>query len=238
MAIRKATIRHFRQSDSELVQLTDKISKAAERDFSELKKFGLSKEEINKAKKLRDKFISLSTDEEILAEKTAATDNKNQSRDKLKAAMKAVLNRISLHFGKTSAELKKAGGENLSNLSDAQLCQKGRRVERSGREYSEALQAVGLSNEILEQLNKVVNLFDDLIDEQKDLTVQRDIKTRERVNMANELYNIVVKLSDYGKAAFESSKPALFESYKLGDQPRKSDDTTDEIQETSDEEVD
>ncbi len=238
MAKRKVPIRHFRQSDSELVQLTDKISKAAERDFSELKKFGLSKEEINKAKKLRDKFIGLSTDEEILAEKTAATDNKNQSRDELKAAMKAVLNRISLHFGKSSAELKKAGGENLSNLSDAQLCQKGRRVERSGREYSEALQAVGLSNEILEQLNKVVNLFDDLIDEQKDLTVQRDIKTRERVNMANELYDIVVKLSDYGKAAFESNKPALFESYKLGDQPRKSDDTTDEIQETSDEEVD
>ena len=55
--------------------------------------------------------------------------------------------------------------------------------------------------------------------------------------MANKLYDIIVQLSDYGKAAFESSKPALYESYIPGDQQRKKEETRDEIQETSEEEV-
>jgi len=231
MAKKNEIIRHFKGSNSELVQLLDKLINAVERDFKGLSNFGLKQEKVDLTKKLRNEFVEFPTDEEVLADKTAITDKKNDALKNLREAMKAVLSRISLHFGKTSSEIKKAGGENVSDLTDAEMCQKGRRVERTGREYLETLKEAGLTEEILEQLKLSTNLFDDLIDEQKDTAVQRDLKTRERAAKANELYELAVKFSDLGKAAFDGKNPALLESYRLIDKYHKKNDESDESNE-------
>ncbi|MDF1546844.1 MAG: hypothetical protein P1P88_03420 [Bacteroidales bacterium] len=235
MANKKEITRNFKSTDSELIQLADKVIAAAERDFVSLKEYGLKKEYIKEAINKRKIFSEMPTDEEILADKTASNTKKTDSHEALRMAMKAVLSRITLHFGKTSPELKKAGGEALTGYSDAEFCQKARRIERTGRENIEALAEVGLTPEILDALNTLVNEYDDLIDVQKDLAVQRDIKTRERISKANELYEYCVKISDYGKAAFDGVNPALLESYKLTDRIRKTKNNTETAAENTEE---
>lgn len=219
--------RNSKHSQSELIQLADRFINFAERDIEELNQFGLVQKRIDETKKLRIDFDALPSDEEILAEKTEATSKKSFAFEELRSAIKAVLKRISLHFGKTSSEMKKAGGENLSNMTDAEFCQKARRVERVGKEYAKALKTDGLTAEMLEQLRTKTDAFDDLIDELKDLAVKRDMKTQERVGKANDLYNAIVKLSDIGKAAFEETDPSRYESYVISDKSSKRSKTGD-----------
>lgn len=213
--------RNSKHSQGELIQIGDKFVSFSERDFDELSSFGLTTAHIDDTKKLLIEFEQMPSDEEILAEKSAATSRKNLSFEELKSAVKAVLRRIALHFGKTSAELKKAGGENLSNMTDAAFCQKAKRVERVGREYAEALKASGLTTEMLDLLKTKIGIFDKLLDELKDQAVTRDKKTHERVQKANDLYDAIVKLSDFGKAAFEETDPARYEGYKINDKATK-----------------
>ena len=218
---RNKLTRNSKHSQSELIQKADKFINFSVRDFVALALFGLTQLLIDDTKKLRDEFELLPSDEEILAEKTAATGRKNLAFEELRSAIKAILRRIALHFGKNGPEMKKAGGENLSNMTDAEFCQKGRRVERVGREYAEILQAEGLTVEMLDNLKAKTDAFDNLLDELKDLTVQRDIKTQERVGKANDLYNAIVKLSEIGKATFEETDPSRYEGYKINDKSAK-----------------
>ncbi len=213
--------RNSKHSQSDLIQLADKFANSAERDSKELSQYGPVKERINRTKKLRDEFELIPSDEEIQAEVATSKDKKDLALNELKSAMIAVLRRISLHFGKNSPEMKKAGGENLSNMTDAEYCQKGRRLERVGRQYEEALKVDGLTKETLDNLKAKTDVFDDLIDKIKDLAVKRDIKTQERTAKANDLYSAIVKLSEMGKAAFEETDPSRYKDYIINDKPTK-----------------
>ena len=229
MVKKQEIIRNYKSKDSKLIQRFDNMYNTTSDNIVHFNPFGFSLENLDEMKKNRDKFSNLPTDEEINALKAAATMKKDEARKNLEKAMKAVLDRIGLHFGKTSIEMKQAGGEALTNLSDADFCQKARRVERTGRKYLEDLKAVKLTPEILDNLNKTTEAFDELIDKQKDQVVQREIKTRERVACGNAVYAACVKLHNLAHAALTDVDVSLLENYRLTDIQRKKGDAQDNI---------
>ncbi len=229
MVKKQEVIRNYKSKDSKLIQRFDTMHNCTFDNIIHFNPFGFTLENLDVMKKNRDRFSNLPTDEEINALKVATTQKKDDARKDLEKAMKSVIDRIGLHFGKTSIEMKQAGGEALTNLSDADFCQKARRVERTGHKYLEELKTVKLTPEILDTLNKATDLFDDLIDKQKDQVVQREIKTRERVAYGNELYTACIKLHDLAHAALTDVDPSLLENYRLTDIQRKKDNAEDEI---------
>ena len=235
MTRKKKLIRQFRKSDDELTQKIDRWIKAAVRDAVPLRGYGLKQDHIDTTQKLRDDFTALPTDEEIVALGTIVTNKKAEAHIALEGLIKDALSRIVLQFGKKSPQLKLVGGEAITALSDAKLCQKGRRIERTCRQYAEELKEAGLTPEMIDALKIAVDAFDDLIDEQKEQAVQRDLKTRERIEKANALYEAGMKLHNYGKAAFEFSNPALYQSYIIDDSRSKKSNGTGETEEDLDE---
>lgn len=220
MTKKNETNQGSRYSKGELVQLGDKFINLAERDIVDLEGLGCKKEMINNTKKARQVYNAFPTNEEIVADQKIVTDKKDKASKNLKNAIKEIVKRIYLHYGDDSPQMKKAGGQSVS-LKDAALCEKGGRVERVGREYLNELKENGLSEEILANLKSCTDIFDDLIDKQKDIIIKSELKTKERHKLANELYDNIVKISDFGKATYENVDEAKYNDYIISDKPKK-----------------
>jgi hypothetical protein len=210
----------MKYSKGELLQLSDKYINLSERDYPDLKDVGFKKEITSETKKSRKAYSIFPTHQEIVADQGAVTEKKEIVAKKLKVAITEVTKRIDLRFGDDSPVMKKAGGKSVS-LKDAALCEKGGRVERVGREYLEELKENGLTEEMLTNLKECTDTFDDLIDEQKRAIVNSELKTQERHKLANELYEYIVKISDFGKATYEGVDEAKYNDYIIGDKAKK-----------------
>lgn len=221
MTKKRESIRNYKSSDSKLIQRFDNMHNAALRDLKHLEAFGFKKEEFKEMVKLRNKFSDMPSDIEVKSEKLTTTELKTIAYNELFEAVEPVLDRIGLHFGKESIQVKEAGGKALTKIPDADFCYKGKQVERTGQKYLEQLKGVGLTEEMLEDLKTKIEIFDDLIDKQKETSTDRGVKTHERIELGNKVYASCVRLNDVATVALKNEDPILLEDYRLTDIQKK-----------------
>lgn len=77
----------------------------------------------------------------------------------------------------------------------------------------------GLTSEILEDLRKLLVLYDTALANQEDAIANRDIAAENRTEKANEIYTLIVKYCDTGKRIWETKNVAKYNDYVIYDTP-------------------
>ena len=209
----------FKMAYSALMQLGDKAVMLISRDATELASYGVDEPMKNN---VIDKTLLLKempTDEELLAEVSVKTEEKNELSDAIRNAIRTITIRAKNVYGDKSAKYKRFGIKDIDKMTDDELYRCAKRVSRTATGYLPELAPKGLTEAEITELTNKAESFDDIIDAKDEAVRIRDIATEERVGLSNELYKLISEVFDYGKNYWYTREEAKYNDYIIYDTP-------------------
>ncbi len=202
-------------SDGDLSMFVSNLVTFMNRDIDEFSNFSIDSDDINDLNERGNEFDEFPTDEELLADVGIATENKNESANHLRNSIRSIAVRAENKWSANSARYRKFGIMGMNKFNDRDLLVCGKRVHRVALGYLLDLESEGLTQQILDDLESVINNFEENLNLTEDAISERDIKTEERINKGNELYTYVVKYCNIGKQIWSCVSPAKYNDYLI-----------------------
>ena len=215
MAKKEQVKPEFRMSFASLEQLGDKGIGLAGRDSAELAEFGIDATWTGNLESKVDDLKDMPTDDELRAEISLKTEEKDALRDVLEADIRTIVVRAKNVFGEKSAKYRRFGFSAMDELNDAEMVRLGRRVKRSAQRFLTELAVRGLTQQEIDDMNTNLGDFDDKIDEKDEAVRDRDIATEDRIELGNEIYGLITELFDYGKDIWRETNEAKYNDYVI-----------------------
>jgi hypothetical protein len=215
----KRLMPNFMITFAELEQLGDSANSRIEEDSAILETYGIDDDFktllTDKTQELKD----FPTDEEMEGDVMDQTETKNKLADSVKVSIRSIMVRVKQVFKEDSGEYVRFGTKNLGLLKDLELVKCGFRVVRRATEYLGQLEAKGLTQAMIDELESYVTQFDQAIDDQQDAALMRSCVTINRLILANSLYAMITELYDCGKDYWASRNAAKYKGYVIYDVP-------------------
>lgn len=210
---------NFKMSYSALMQLGDKAVMLINRDAAELETYGVNEALKNLIQQKTQELKDIPTDEELLADVSFNTEEKNKHADAIRNSIRTIMVRAKNVFGDQSSQYKHFGVKSLERMTDDDLYRCSKRVSRTATMYLSELSAKGLTEGEITNLSSITQTLDDKIDAKDDAVRNRDIATESRVDLSNELYKLISELFDYGKDYWSTRKESKYNDYIVYDHP-------------------
>lgn len=212
------SIRNYNFPDADLKQRVDSAILSITRDITDFKKRGVNTATLDALAAKNEAFADLPTDEELLGQKTTATENKDAAATVLKEQIRSIRGMADDKF-KGKGLYRSFGFEGMDEMTDNDLHRLGKRVFRVGIAQQANMLANGLTVAVLTALNDATTNFDTLIDEQDDAIKARDIAAEIRVNAGNELFDEYSRLCNIGKSIYQDTDEAKYNDYVIDSSP-------------------
>ena len=145
--------------------------------------------------------------------------HKDRFLDVMKVNIRDVMVRVKKVFPEGDGLYERFGTKGMDALNDVDLIRIGFRVVRMANFYLDDLAPKGLTQPIIDALEADVKKADDAYNDQQDAISLRYSTTRQRINIANEVYGIVVELFDYGKTYWVTRNAAYYKDYVIYNTP-------------------
>ena len=207
--------RAYNMTNSDLCMFVSNLVNYMTRDETEFTAFSVLAADTLAFKALGDDFENLPTDEELVADISYATENKNAKANELKIGIRAIAVRVENKWGVNSALYRKFGVTGMNKFNDRDLLTCGKKVHRNGTAYLAQLAGEGLTAGILTDFLALVNEFEQTLNDLDEAVAERDIKAEERMLKGNELYALTVKYCNIGKQIWADVSPAKYNDYVI-----------------------
>ncbi len=214
---KQAGHRKHNVSDPELYVTCMQAIRQAHRDLEFFQQYGYSADRIKAFQLLCAQFHQLPDDDEMVGEQMICTEKKNQAADKLRAAIRSLMTRVSMKFHDRTGRYRKFGTARLGDMSDPQLLFCGRRVARVARAQIDFLADAGVNENIIQRVLDACTAFEKALNIQQDKIHDRDIGVERRVDQGNKIYQELVVLCDIGKDIWAERDRVKYDQYCLYD---------------------
>ena len=215
MYIKDEIARDFRMSDGDLMQLGDKAVFLMNRDAPELLAYGIDAVDITFITDKTLDFKNFSSDEVLEGAVMVATEVKNEAKEAVMSAIRAIMVRAQNAFGTDSSKYKSFASKGMNNMNDNDVYRLGKRVAETATLFLAELIPEGMTQAIIDELNVLTQTFDDTIDSRNNAVIARDIATNSRIKLGNELYDKIVKVFAAGRNYWISRNEAKYNDYVI-----------------------
>lgn len=205
--------RNSNLTDPELCMFTSNLCNTMTRDLSDIASFGVSSLSVTNLKALGDAFEIYPSDDMLSGDLMIATQDKNDKLELVKEGIRNMALRVEMKWGSQSGQYRRLGITGMNNMPDDTLLFTSRRVHTVMTGYLTDLAAQGLTQDMLDDFEDLNESFEVAKNEQQDKMNIRDMSTLERINYANELYNLVAHYCDIGKRVYVNSNQAKYNDY-------------------------
>ncbi len=205
-------------SDAQLIQRSDALLSSLNRDLNELSARGVDLPRIDTLQQARNAFDLLSTDVEEQSGVSIAATAKTTFRNQLEKTIRIIRGMAETQFGR-SGHYKTFGFDDLTRLTDNDLVRCGRRVHRVATVLQPQLVSEGLTPMLLIRLADDTDMLDQAIDAVGAAEELRDIRTQERIQAGNALFEQLSKLAKIGQSFYADTNAAKHNDYFIDDQP-------------------
>lgn len=232
----KEFVRRYRHSDADLKQLATNQLAVIQRDIIEFNDRGFNANRQAEYETALAYFIDFPADNQFEGIQMSATQDKNEKREVLKNAVRNIQFMAEVAFEKNSGKRREFGDVDLTRQSDNDLIQTAFETQTVAQKYMQELSLEGLTATKISQLQSYKEDFAKAILKQKQAINERDIKTRERVEASNNVYDLVVKYSKVGRNIWEATNSSKYNDYIIYDENQSrngNDEQADNIAETN-----
>lgn len=191
----------------------------ARRDVDEFVKYGIDGAKIDAIEQALDQWANIPTDDELTGAQITATQEKDAAADALVTDMSAILTRASNQYGTHSGHYRKFGVTALSDLANGELNTAAKRMKRVAETHLADLASQGLTQEIIDTMERKRVVFEHALAKQEDAIADRDIASETRVEKANALYQQFTMLCQTGKQLWVNTNEAKYNDYIIYDTP-------------------
>lgn len=154
-------------------------------------------------------------DEFYRADITIAVEAKDIARDALTIKVRDVVQCAIIKWGEGSAQYRKFGVGKISVMSDKEYYTTCRQVVETATGYLADLAPVGLTQPMIDTVDDDSEAFNILLLAVSSAVAARDLKTQERVALANEVYALVAKYCLIGKIIWDDVDEAKYNDYVI-----------------------
>ena len=219
----KQKLTKFNMSFADLEKLANEKVAALNRDIVEFEKFEILPVELQT---LIDALVAIPTDEELLADHTEATKQKNKTEEDLSNTMGTIAQHVANSYSDRSSYYRKLGIHNLSQTVDFELKKLADRVVRVAPEILDEFVPGAKWSHLIAELHVLIDKFVANDKAQHDAEVNRELKTEDRNEAGNNLYEFLVKVCNNGKKIWKGKSEAKYNDYIIYDTPDPTDPTT------------
>jgi hypothetical protein len=198
-------------SDNTLELIDRDIIKFNDRGFNATKRAAIATSIAN--------FDNFPTDESLLGIKVTATATKDAARESIEKQMRTIFLSAKIVFGENSGKYREFGDPNVSAQTDNNLVRSAKMMITTATKYLTDLATEGITAAKITTLTTTRTALDLAIDEQSKAINNRDNSTETRVNLANDLYALVVKYSEVGKDIWVEESEAKYNDYVIYNTP-------------------
>ncbi len=207
--------RNYNMFDAELCMFTSNLCNFLTRDLNDLSILGLTEDMIDDLKSLGDTFEVFPPDETFVGDLMIATENKNSLRFQLQEIMRTMALRVETKWGANSGKYKRLNPGQISRHIDDIFLTTSRDMHIKMNEYLPDMTNLGLSQDMLDDWADLNEQFELARNAQADAVALRDEKTKERINLGNQVYELVTTYCNFGKRIYEKTNPAKYNDYVI-----------------------
>lgn len=207
--------RDYTISDADLTMFVSNLVQTMTRDIAEFADYGVTAANVTTLQSLGNQFELFPPDTFYLADVGIATADKDLKRTELLQATRKITNRALAKWGVNSAQYNKFGVKGLSDMTDREILATARLVVMTATDFLSQLASEGLTQDIIDDYAIIVQQFESKMNDMNTAIADRDIKTRERIAMGNQLYALVSKYCTYGKTIWENVNEAKYNDYVI-----------------------
>lgn len=212
---RKSINRIYPHRDAELIQFADSLCDTAERDATELLAYGVSAAHIAEIHNARNAFDQYPQDYQLLG----TLKMNSQERDKLATllanALRQICTRAQLAYGSSSSSYRLYDLGSISTLYPEQLLRASTHICKLATQQLAQLAPQGLTAAIIADTQAIAATLDALLSTRFSLKMQREAATYRRIELGNELYKLLITISEKGKLCWAETNPARYSHYLL-----------------------
>ncbi len=205
--------RSFNMTKADLCMFASILGNTLTRDITDLAPFGVTTAKIIEFKALGDDYEVFPSDDYLVGTIMIATDEKNAKNEEVKEGIRQLAARVVAKWGIASGQYKRLGIAGMANFTDRTLLSAARGVHLAMTSYLDDLADFGLTQVVLDDFSDLCDSFETAMAAQKDAIMQRDIKTKERTEMGNQLHSLVSTYCNFGKILYERTDPARYNDY-------------------------
>ena len=208
-------LRNYRMLDAELCMFTSNLCNFLTRDLDDLSILGLTEDMIDDLKSLGDTFEVFPPDETFVGDLMIATETKNSLRFQLQEIIRTMALRVETKWGVNSGKYKRLNIGPIVRLIDDVFLTSSRDMQIKMTEYLPDLTNLGLNQDMLDDWENLNDQFELARNAQADAVALRDEKTQERINLGNQVYELVTTYCNFGKRIYEKTNPAKYNDYLI-----------------------
>ena len=205
--------RDYRMADADLSMFASNLIATVNADIADFAEFGIDAAKITAFTALCNQFESLPTDNSIIGDVMEASYLRDEQRNLLLDQMHKLAGRVEAKWGADSFQYRKLDFSQPSRLTDNLLAQTGRVMHLQLSGYLTQLSEFGLTQALLDDFLAQIETFEIKKNNQSLVDAMRREKTFERIKMGNEVYEMVVRLCNFGKMLYEKKNPAKYQSF-------------------------
>lgn len=205
--------RDYTIPDADLMMFVSNLVQTMTRDAVPLADYSVDAADITALQTLGNQFEVFPPDIFYQADVGVAATDKDNKRIELIQATRKITNRALAKWGLNSSQYNKFGVKGISDMSDKEVLATSRLVVLTATGYLSQLSTEGLTQDIIDDYVVVSQQFEACLNAFNSAIDVRDVKTKERIALGNQLYALVVRYCTFGKTIWENVNEAKFNDY-------------------------
>lgn len=214
-------IRKYAISTSELSMFSSNLISSLYRDIDEFSQFDIDETDINELINLTKTYQNFPPDTYFHADIRVYANQKKIIKKQLIESSKKISRRAAVKYGINSPLYKSFGVSNIDNFLDNELLASALFIATIAENNLDLLSDQGLTQSIIDDYRELTNEYQSKLFEISSAIETRIIKTQERIELANLLYEKVNKFCLYGKMIWYNRNKAKYDSYIIYSKPSK-----------------
>lgn len=202
-----------------LETLGDTCVSLYERDSVVLADYGIDEDFKDEVETTLEDLRDFQTDEEALGYEMDFREKKDKNADNLRVFVRSFMVRVEDVYPINSGIWFRFGTRGLSQLDDHYLGKVGPRVARMATLYLATLADTGITQLMITALETLSTKFNESLDAFHDAELLRLSLTHQRVEKANKLYALIVKMFNYGKDYWLTRDESKYKAYVIYNTP-------------------
>ena len=207
--------RNYRLPTNDLINFVHTLSQCMTRDIAEFTEYAVTAADITAMIALANQLNDLPDDDYVLQEYLANVQAKNELAEILMSLTKKLATRVELHYGRNSSQYRNFNISKFIGLTEGEFVTQAGLFSKFLEDNLAALAKEGVTAAMLTEYDGTITALKDQRSVVSDLGIKRKDKTTERIDIGNDLYELVSRYCDIGKRIWKGVNPAKYNEYVI-----------------------
>ena len=206
-------IREIPFSYPNLLKIAIQVSVAMEQNIENFAVYSITEANLIYLNELINRFTNSLDDKLMKSFVSSLANDKKILRKSISNKLRSISVRAKSVYDASNPNLKALNTGEIGRYGDAEFGEIAKGITKIAVKEIEELSKEGLTIEYLENLDAMIDEYNEILSKIRDMKYERELATAKRHEIVAELYELLTKYCRYGKLLFEHESPSRYKKF-------------------------